>query len=219
MVRQVRVIRNTLLVAAIFAALLWTVRARIAEHPDALLIGAFAGLIGGFVYWKGLLRRIRRKNTRYEANKIFVRFISVFEFLLAAAASSHYLLTGLAVIVLIALIFDYATGHWWTVLAGGLGATSSVVLAATVWSYEKNHGRLYYQYDSRAWAGDEGMLYQVGRVEEPLEPQGLLSVNGELWKAVSKSGEPIGRGEKVEVISRDGLTLYVDRVVDQDARL
>lgn len=211
-------IRNTLLVAAIFVLLLWAVRARIAEHLDALMIGMFGGVAYALVYWTRLLRRVRRKNTRFEANKVFVRFISVFEFLVAAAASSHYLLIGLAAIILIALIFDYAGGHWWAVLAGGLGTTSSTVLAALVLCYERRHGRLYYQYDSRAWSGGEGMLYQVGRVVEPLRPEGLLSIDGELWKAVSKSGEPIERGEKVEVISRDGLTLYVDRVVDEDAR-
>jgi membrane-bound ClpP family serine protease len=37
-------------------------------------------------------------------------------------------------------------------------------------------------------------------------------VNGESWNAVALGGEAIANGECVEVISRKGLTLYVDRL-------
>ncbi len=216
MVRQVRVIRNTLIVAAIFVLLLWQVRGHVLENIDALLIGILAGGVYALIYWRGLLRRITRKNKRYETNKIFVRFISVFEVLLTVATSGHYVLIGIAVVILIAVIFDYLTGHWWAVLFGGLGITSSAVLTVAVLWYEKEHGPLYYQYDSRMWLGGEGMLYQVGEVEETLSPSGLVTVNGELWKAISKSGEPIRKGERIEVISRTGLILQVDRASDDE---
>lgn len=78
--------------------------------------------------------------------------------------------------------------------------------------YEREHGPVYYQYDSRAWTETEGALYQVGEVLEPLAPAGRVMINGEIWNAVSLGGEHIGKGERVEVISRDGLTLKVDRV-------
>ncbi len=78
--------------------------------------------------------------------------------------------------------------------------------------YERKHGPVYYQYDSSAWSGGEGLLYQTGEVVEPLSPTGRVLINGELWNAVSLSGEAIEKGEQIEVISRDGLTLYVDWV-------
>lgn len=40
----------------------------------------------------------------------------------------------------------------------------------------------------------------------------MVRVNGELWNAVSMSGEEIEAGEKVEVLRLDGLTLHVDRL-------
>ena len=216
MVRQVRVIRNTLIIGVIFLYVLWMVRKDILDNSDALIYGMLGGGLYASIYWKGLLRRIRRQDNRYEKNKIFVQFISVFEFLLTVAASGHYVLMGLGVVILIVAIFDFMTGHWWMVLASAFGVISSAVLTVLALQYEKAHGPLYYQYDSRLWLGGEGMLYQVGEVQQPLTPQGLISLNGELWKAISMSGESIGEGERVEVISRDGLTLRVDRVSTRD---
>jgi membrane-bound ClpP family serine protease len=78
--------------------------------------------------------------------------------------------------------------------------------------YEQHHGPLYYQYKSDTWSGAEGMLYQVGTVVHPLMPCGKISIAGALWNAVSLSGEPIGNGQPVEVLSVERLTLYVDRL-------
>ena len=38
---------------------------------------------------------------------------------------------------------------------------------------------------------------------------GMVFVNGELWRAKTTSGEPLQPGERVEVESLDGLTLTV----------
>jgi membrane-bound serine protease (ClpP class) len=56
--------------------------------------------------------------------------------------------------------------------------------------------------------GAEGMIGLVGKVVEPLTPNGLIIVKGEYWKATS-SGEDIAVGEQVEVEGLDGLTLFV----------
>ena len=84
--------------------------------------------------------------------------------------------------------------------------------------YEHHNGPVYYQYDSRAWNGAEGMLYQCGKVVQPLVPNGKVMVNGELWNAISLSGEPIDVGTMVEVISSEGLTLNVDRLPTDETR-
>ena len=197
MVRKVRVIRNTLIIGVIFLYVLWMIRKDILDNSDALIYGMLGGGIYALIYWKWLFRQIRRKDKRYEKNRIFVQFISIFEFLLTVAASGHYLLMGLVVVILIAAIFDFMTGHWWAVLGSAFGVISSAVLTVLALWYEKAHGALYYQYDSRLWLGGEGMLYQVGNVQEPLTPVGLINLNGELWKAISMSEESIGEGERL----------------------
>lgn len=50
-----------------------------------------------------------------------------------------------------------------------------------------------------AATGVEGMIGAVGVAREDLAPEGLVSVRGELWKAVSIDGSPIGKGEEVSV--------------------
>jgi membrane-bound serine protease (ClpP class) len=60
----------------------------------------------------------------------------------------------------------------------------------------------------RKTTGGEGMIGLEGEVVEPLMPNGLISVKGEYWKAIS-AGKNIAAGEKVEVIGLDGLTLKV----------
>jgi membrane-bound serine protease (ClpP class) len=60
--------------------------------------------------------------------------------------------------------------------------------------------------------GQEELLGAVGVVREPLDPNGLVFVHGELWRAHS-DGEPIGIGETVQVAAiEDGLVLSVRRV-------
>jgi membrane protein implicated in regulation of membrane protease activity len=46
---------------------------------------------------------------------------------------------------------------------------------------------------------------QVGR-------DGLVSVNGELWRARETDGEQLARGEDVEIVGLDGIELVVRRM-------
>lgn len=212
MVKQVRVIRNVSVIAILFAGVLWLVRNHISANPDAILVGGLGGICYGWLYWWRLSRRVSRRNRRFGQNKIFVQFLSVFELALVAAASSHYILIVLALLILAGAFVGIFSEHWWTVLAGSFGIAAAASLGISIIRYESRHGPLYYQYDSRAWLGGEGLLYQVGQVVERLAPTGRVTVNGEVWNAVSMSGDAIETGQDVEVIARDGLTLYVDRL-------
>jgi membrane-bound serine protease (ClpP class) len=59
--------------------------------------------------------------------------------------------------------------------------------------------------------GREELLGQVGVVRRPLDPDGLVFVHGELWRARTR-GEPLGVGEQVFVDGiEDGLVLNVRR--------
>jgi len=58
-------------------------------------------------------------------------------------------------------------------------------------------------------AGKEGMIGLIGEVTQSLNPQGVIRVGDEYWKAKSLSGD-IDIGEEVEIINIDGLRVEVN---------
>jgi len=59
----------------------------------------------------------------------------------------------------------------------------------------------------RAQTGAEGLVGKPGEAETDLDPEGWVLVQGERWRA--RSEEPLRRGERVEVVSMEGLLLRV----------
>jgi membrane-bound serine protease (ClpP class) len=72
----------------------------------------------------------------------------------------------------------------------------------------------YRAYRSRPRGGVDGLIGEVGLVKEPIDPEGLIFVHGEYWRA--KSGDTIEEGERVEVESADGLILRVKKVAKEE---
>jgi membrane-bound serine protease (ClpP class) len=72
----------------------------------------------------------------------------------------------------------------------------------------------YRAYRSRPRGGVDGLIGEVGLVKEPIDPEGLIFVHGEYWRA--KSGDTIEEGERVEVESADGLILRVKRAAKEE---
>jgi membrane-bound ClpP family serine protease len=62
----------------------------------------------------------------------------------------------------------------------------------------------------QASAGREELLGKTAEVEIALEPQGIVLVEGERWKAVSEKGR-VKPGEEVIITKVDGLKLYVTK--------
>ena len=60
--------------------------------------------------------------------------------------------------------------------------------------------------------GIDALIGDTGVVVEPLEPTGMIRVQGELWTAESLSGV-IGKGEKVRIKEMKNLKLYVEEIV------
>jgi membrane-bound serine protease (ClpP class) len=58
-----------------------------------------------------------------------------------------------------------------------------------------------------AFSGPESMVGAVGEAREAISPDGLVFVNGALWKASAES--PIAAGTQVRVVGRQGLALQV----------
>ncbi len=65
-------------------------------------------------------------------------------------------------------------------------------------------------YRSKPKGGMEGLLGEIGLVRERIDPEGLIFVHGEYWRA--RSSEKIEPGEKVEVEGADGLILKVKKL-------
>lgn len=55
-------------------------------------------------------------------------------------------------------------------------------------------------------------------VTEDLDPEGLVMVQGEIWRASSRSGEVIVRGQRVKVVGREGMYLMVEPLQQNDGR-
>lgn len=60
-------------------------------------------------------------------------------------------------------------------------------------------------------SGTEGIIGEIGEALAVLDPSGMVSVHGEIWKAESVSGS-IALGQKVRVTAIKDLTLFVERV-------
>jgi len=71
----------------------------------------------------------------------------------------------------------------------------------------------YRAYRSRPRGGVDGLIGEMGLVKEPIDPEGLIFVHGEYWRAKSK--DTIEEGERVEVESADGLILRVKRAAKE----
>jgi membrane-bound serine protease (ClpP class) len=64
-------------------------------------------------------------------------------------------------------------------------------------------------------AGLESIIGTKGRVVRPLDPDGLIRIGGELWRAKSTANR-IDIGEEVTIVERKGTILIV-RAVDEQA--
>ena len=60
----------------------------------------------------------------------------------------------------------------------------------------------------RKVSGQERLIGMIGRVRKRLDPEGLVFVDGTLWRAIAQD-PPIEEGESVQVERVEGLTLYV----------
>ena len=67
---------------------------------------------------------------------------------------------------------------------------------------------------SKVQAGREGLIGEVGVVQEAIDPEGKVFVHGELWRAVSR--EKIDANEKVEVEGIQGLLLKVRKAINSE---
>jgi membrane-bound serine protease (ClpP class) len=86
-------------------------------------------------------------------------------------------------------------------LVGVMGLAGSLVLLAIVSFAVRARRR-------PVVSGSEGLLAERAEAIEAFETRGLVRVHGELWDATSRT--PVRAGQRVRILSRDGLTLLVE---------
>jgi len=84
------------------------------------------------------------------------------------------------------------------------------IVAATVAFFGFALSLALYAQRRKPVSGKEGMIGEKGIAKTRISPTGTVMVHGELWKAVSLSGD-IEEGEMIEVVEVDGLTLKVKK--------
>ncbi|HEV2387660.1 MAG TPA: nodulation protein NfeD [Candidatus Acidoferrales bacterium] len=105
----------------------------------------------------------------------------------------------------------------------GLGAALGATIPFAVFFFLL--ARLVFR--SSLWrpaTGREAMVGAVGEATEPVDSrQGMVFVNGELWRALRAGGNgggvPIPKGARVRVVNVEGLTLRVEPAEPSAARL
>jgi len=117
--------------------------------------------------------------------------------------------------IIILLLLILAKARW--------GFSDNVFLAAVLAglfvvaiSYPLQLKMIYSVAYKRRELGDEAMVGLRGTALERLCPKGKVKVRGEIWNAISVSGE-IAKGEEVTVQQVEGLTLKVRRAGEVDA--
>lgn len=108
----------------------------------------------------------------------------------------------------------FASPDWWYTFLAMVVATTTLVGGFFAFGLT----RALQLRRKRATTGEEGLVGEEGEVATPLEPEGQVKLQGELWQArlqngggASGSGGPLVPGEKVVVVGRKGLTLLVRR--------
>lgn len=63
----------------------------------------------------------------------------------------------------------------------------------------------------RVRGGAEGMIGERATVIEDCDPEGLVRVRGEVWKAIADPSDPLRAGERAEVRAVEGLRVSIGR--------
>ncbi len=75
-------------------------------------------------------------------------------------------------------------------------------------------GLAYRAFRTKPKGGSDGLLGEVGLVKERIDPEGLIFVHGEYWRA--RSREKLEPGDRIEVEGIEGLILKVKKAPSQD---
>lgn len=92
----------------------------------------------------------------------------------------------------------------WAILVVALSIVAIAVVV--IWLVVRSRG-------APVTTGQEGLVGRLAEVRQPLDPQGMVFVEGALWRAVSEDG-PVEVGEWVRISAVHELRLLVRRIDD-----
>jgi len=171
------------------------------QNPGAIL----PGVVGGISL---ILAFLALSTLPVNYAGVALILLAVVFFIAEIKVASHGILTigGIVAMLLGSLmLFDAPeTGLRisWFVIVPTIGTTAGLMVLAVSAGL-----RALYRPQT---TGATGMVGQTGVVRRPLDPEGQILVDGELWRAVAEDG-PVAAGERVEILGMDGLTLKVIR--------
>ncbi|HKC64416.1 MAG TPA: NfeD family protein [Pyrinomonadaceae bacterium] len=64
----------------------------------------------------------------------------------------------------------------------------------------------------KAATGELELIGAIGLVETRLEPEGSVMIRGELWRARSRAGATVDRGQKVRVVGASDYLVEVEPI-------
>jgi membrane protein implicated in regulation of membrane protease activity len=102
-----------------------------------------------------------------------------------------------ALLIALLLALFLLPSPWGVVTVGGAVVFEVVEAVFWVWLSRRR----------RAQVGAEALIGATAKVVEPCRPEGLVRIQGELWRARCEEGADAG--DTVRVIALDGLTLVV----------
>jgi membrane-bound serine protease (ClpP class) len=63
--------------------------------------------------------------------------------------------------------------------------------------------------------GAEGLIGRLGRAKSDLNPEGVVTLDGELWRARAVSADVIASDSTVRVVAQEDLKLRVERTEER----
>jgi|GEM_PF-1226956 len=145
---------------------------------------------------------------------IMLILLGIVMFILELKITSYGMLTLAGIISLIlGSMMLMSTGEPFIVFSGeamiAVALISAVFLAFAV-------AKVIEAKKKKPSTGEEAIVGETGTVEDELNPEGMILVKGELWKARTKGDKKIEKGRKVKIVGARNLVLSVEEVREEE---
>jgi membrane-bound serine protease (ClpP class) len=133
----------------------------------------------------------------------------IFCFILEVKVTSHGILTigGITALILGSLFLFQSPAPYYRLAIPTIIITAILTALFFIWVI----GLAIRAQRKKVTTGKEGLLSEIGVVQTDLDLEGMIMIHGELWTAESLE-DKINKGEKVKVISIEGMKLRVKRI-------
>ncbi|HEX9652858.1 MAG TPA: nodulation protein NfeD [bacterium] len=138
--------------------------------------------------------------------------LAIILFILEVKITSYGLLTigGILSMILGSLmLIEQPPDNFQPVISISLSLIISVVIITAAF-FIFAFGMAFKTHRKKVTTGIEGMIGETGMAQTSINPDGRVTVHGEIWSA--SSSQPIKKGERIRVVSVEGLKLLVEKL-------